>query len=77
MVSKLNTAEPVGVNISFPELPATVRDILMVLNKITEQKAMPSVACKNGSSACLHFLNMSPDPYFYFISGLYLSKHLK
>ena len=64
MVTKFNIAEPVGVNFSFLELPATVRDILMVLNKIMEQQAMPSVACKNGSSACLHFLNMSPDPYF-------------
>ena len=35
---------------------------------------MLSVACKNDNSAyCLHFLIMPPDPYFYFISGLYIS----
>ena len=34
---------------------------------------MWSVACKNDNSSCIHFLIMSPDPYFHFISGLYLS----
>ena len=33
---------------------------------------MRSVACKNDNSAYLHFLVMSPDPYFYFISGALL-----
>ena len=37
------------------------------------------MACKNDNSACLHFLHvtMSPDPYFHFISRLYLSNLLK
>ena len=29
-----------------------------------------SVTCKNDNSACLHFLIMSPDPYFYFVCFL-------
>ena len=33
--------------------------------------------CKNDKSACLYFLIMSPDSYFHFISGIYISKHLK
>ena len=33
--------------------------------------------CKNDNVACLHFLPSSPDPYFYFISGLNLSDRLK
>ena len=35
-----------------------------------------SGTCKNDNSAGL-FLAMSPDPYFNFISGLFLSNHLK
>ena len=38
---------------------------------------MWSIACKNDNSVYLHFLIMSPDPYFHFISGLYLNNHLK
>ena len=38
---------------------------------------MWSVTCKNDNSACLHFLIMSPNSYFHFISELYLSNHLK
>ena len=29
-----------------------------------------SVSCKNGNSVCIHFLIISPDPYFQFTSGL-------
>ena len=39
--------------------------------------ATRSSACKNDNSGCLHFLILSPDPYFYFIYDLYLSNHLK
>ena len=35
----------------------------------TTNQPVRSVACKNYNSACLHLLVMSPDPYFYFISG--------
>ena len=38
---------------------------------------MQNVSCKNDNSAYLHFLIMSFDPDFYFISGLYLSSPLK
>ena len=31
----------------------------------------------NDKSVCLCFLIMSPDSYFHFISGPYLSNHLK
>ena len=37
---------------------------------------MESLACKNDNSACLYFLIMSLDLYFYFISGLFLGHHL-
>ena len=38
---------------------------------------MWSVTCKNDNSACLYFIIISSDSYFHFISGLYLSNHLK
>ena len=38
---------------------------------------MQTDACNYDNSACLHFLIMSPDTDFYFISGLYLSNHVK
>ena len=38
---------------------------------------MLSAACKNDNSTCLNFLVIAPDTYFYFISDLYLSDHLK
>ena len=38
---------------------------------------MRSVAGKNDNSVCLHFLIMSPDSHYNFISGLYPSNHLK
>ena len=37
---------------------------------------MWSAACKNYNTAYLHFLIMSPGPYFHF-TGLYLSNHLR
>ena len=37
---------------------------------------MLSVPCKNDNSACRHFPIIPPDPYFYFISSLYLSHQL-
>ena len=36
-----------------------------------------SVTCKIDNSAYLHFLSMSPDPYFYLISVLYFGNHSK
>ena len=53
---------------------ARIRNILMVLGRIIEQVSME---CKNDNSASLYFLIMSLDSYFHFISGLYLSNHLK
>ena len=38
---------------------------------------MWSVTCKNDNSACLNFLIMSPNSYFYFFFGLFLNNHLK
>ena len=38
---------------------------------------MRIVKPKKDNSVCLHFLIISPGPYFYFISGLYLNDHLE
>ena len=38
---------------------------------------MQSVAFKNDKTACLYFVIISPDPYFNFFFGLYLSNHLE
>ena len=48
----------------------------MVLGRIIEQV---SVEChmQNDNSACLYFLIVSPNSYFHFISGLYISNHVK
>ena len=53
---------------------ASFQNILISLGSITEKVNMDMQECQPVS---LHFLVMSPDPYFHFISGLYLSNHLK
>ena len=66
-----------GVNISFPEHnPATIWNILMVLDRIIKQ-VNADCRCKNNNSACLGFLITSPYPYLYLVSDLYLGIHLK
>ena len=54
---------------------SAIRDIFMILGRITEQIR---VKCRMQElQLCLSsFLIMSPDPYFHFISDLYLSNHL-
>ena len=37
---------------------------------------MGSVACKNDNFVCFDCLIISPDPYFYLISGLYVCTQL-
>ena len=54
---------------------ATFDNILLLHDSIIE-RPMWSVTCKNDNSAGLDFVVMSPDPYFNFISGLFLSNHL-
>ena len=62
-----------GINIWFSVHSfETVTNILMLLGRIIDRSNW-SMACKTVSSSCLHFLIISPDPYFYFSSGLYLS----
>ena len=60
------------------------RKVALQLFEIFEYYLVPlynrsiwSATCKNDNHTDIHFLIMSPDPYFYFISGLYLSNHLK
>ena len=66
-----------GVNISFPEHnSATVINILKVLGRIIGEVSA-DCRCKNDNVAYLGFLNTSPYPYLYLVSGLYLSNHLK
>ena len=55
---------------------ATFRNILILLGSIIDMPTW-TVTCKNDNSAGLYLLVMSPDPYFNFISGLFLSYHLK
>ena len=55
---------------------ATFRNILILLGSIIDY-AKWTVTCKNDNSAGFHFLVMSTDAYFNFISGLFLSNHLK
>ena len=66
-----------GFNISFPEHSSgTVRNILMVLDRIIEQ-VNADCRCKNDNSAYLGFVITSPYSYLYLVSDLYLSNHLK
>ena len=44
--------------------------------RIREQ-SMRSVGPKKDNYACLYFVIVSPDSYFYLIFGLYLSNHLE
>ena len=58
------------------EVTATFHNIVILLGSI-KNRPVWSVTCKNDNSAGLFFLVMSPDPYFNFISGPFLSNHLK
>ena len=67
VIKMMNVSGRAGLNISFPE--HTSAYLFMKLGRIIEQVSA-ECTCKNDNSAYLHYLIMSPDPYFYSISGL-------
>ena len=72
VIKKMNVGAQTVVYISFPE-----HNFETIILGIIIEQVNAECPCRNDNSASIHFLHMSPGPYFYLISGLNLNNHLE